>query len=164
ASPLLARARAPAAAGCMRKGTRREVSLRQGAGSACQPVRGPLGSSPGCRAGLTSCRHREGARARKKSDEPPPADGCIQTVLRRQRASSCRVDVVVFRSTFKRGSNPSGEARQPLFTAPQPRNEQADVPEPPRAPEPEAKREVQQYQRDMHTSAGSGDFNASLGK
>ena len=70
----------------------------------------------------------------------------------------------MFRSTFKRGSNPSGEARQPLFTAPQPRNEQADAPEPPRAPEPEAKREVQQYQRDIHTSAGSGDLNASLGK
>jgi cytoskeletal protein CcmA (bactofilin family) len=70
----------------------------------------------------------------------------------------------VFRSTFKRGSNPSGEARQPLFTAPQPRNEQADAPEPPRAPEPEAKREVQQYQRDTHASAGSGDLNALLGK
>jgi cytoskeletal protein CcmA (bactofilin family) len=70
----------------------------------------------------------------------------------------------VFRSTFKRGSNPSGEARQPLFTAAQPRNEQADAPEPPRAPEPEAKREVQQYQRDTHASAGSGDLNALLGK
>jgi len=68
----------------------------------------------------------------------------------------------VFRSTFKRGNTPSGEARQPLFTAPQPRSEQADVPESPRAPEPEAKREVQQYQRDTH--ANTGDLNASLGK
>ncbi|TMG60865.1 MAG: polymer-forming cytoskeletal protein [Chloroflexi bacterium] len=86
----------------------------------------------------------------------------VQTVLRRQRSSSCRVERVVFRTTFKRGNNPSGEARQPLFTAPQPRNEQTDVPEPPRAPEPEAKREVQQYQRDTHAS--TGDLNASLGK
>jgi cytoskeletal protein CcmA (bactofilin family) len=89
----------------------------------------------------------------------------MQTVLRRQRSSSCRVDGVVFRSTFKRGSTPSGEARQPLFAAPQPRNEHADAPEPPRAPEPEAKREVQQYQRDTHGNASTGgDLNASLGK
>ena len=68
----------------------------------------------------------------------------------------------MFRSTFKRGNTPSAEARQPLFTAPQPRSEQADVTESPRAPEPEAKREVQQYQRDTH--ANTGDLNASLGK
>jgi cytoskeletal protein CcmA (bactofilin family) len=49
-----------------------------------------------------------------------------------------------------------------LFTAPQPRSEQADAPQPPRAEEPEAKREVQQYQRDTHTS--TGDLNALLGK
>src|SRR2546428_4634141 len=143
---------------------RPDVRLRRGAGCVASVDSRPSPIVFDDRPGLTSCRRRDGARAGKKSDEPPPADGCIQTDLRRQRPSSCRVDVVVFRSTFKRGSNPSGEARQPLFTAPQPRNEQADAPEPPRAPEPEAKREVQQYQRDMHTSAGSGDFNASLGK
>jgi cytoskeletal protein CcmA (bactofilin family) len=70
----------------------------------------------------------------------------------------------VFRSTFKRGSNPSGEARQPVFTVPQPRHEPVETPQPPRAEEkPEARRDMQQYQRDTHTST-SGDLNASLGK
>ena len=64
---------------------------------------------------------------------------------------------------FKRGSNRSGEVRQPLFTRPEPENEQADAPEPPRAEEPEASRDMQQYQRDTHANTG-GDLNASLGK
>jgi cytoskeletal protein CcmA (bactofilin family) len=50
-----------------------------------------------------------------------------------------------------------------LFTAPQPQNDQADVPEPPRAEEPEAKEDMQQYQRDTHASTSS-DLNASLGR
>src|SRR5438876_857583 len=87
---------------------------------------------------------------------------CSQTRLRRQRSGACHVERLVFRSTFKRGSNPSGEARQPLFTAPA-RQEQADAPKPPRAPEPEAGRDMQQYQRETHTS-NTGDLNASLGK
>jgi len=78
---------------------------------------------------------------------------------------------------FKRGRNTSGETRPPLFTAPQPQNavetglltgewstEQASAPQPPRAEEPEAKKEMQQYQRDTHASTSSSDLNASLGK
>jgi cytoskeletal protein CcmA (bactofilin family) len=51
-----------------------------------------------------------------------------------------------------------------VFTVPQPRREPAEAPQPPRAEEkPEAKRDMQQYQRDTHASS-SGDLNASLGK
>jgi cytoskeletal protein CcmA (bactofilin family) len=77
---------------------------------------------------------------------------------------------------FKRGSNRGGEVRQPLFTSPEPEkavetglltgewsSEQVNAPDSPRAPEPEARREMQQYQRDTHASTG-GDLNASLGK
>jgi cytoskeletal protein CcmA (bactofilin family) len=44
------------------------------------------------------------------------------------------------------------------------RNDQADVPEPPRAPEPEAKKDMQQYQRETHASASTSDLNALLGR
>jgi cytoskeletal protein CcmA (bactofilin family) len=50
-----------------------------------------------------------------------------------------------------------------VFTVPQPRHAPAEAPQPPRAQEPEARRDVQQYQRDTHASTG-GDLNASLGK
>ena len=66
----------------------------------------------------------------------------------------------MFRSTFKRGRNPGGEVRQPLFTPPH-RQEQADAPQP-RVEEPEAKKDMQQYQRDTHAS--SSDLNALLGR
>jgi cytoskeletal protein CcmA (bactofilin family) len=102
-------------------------------------------------------------RAPKEHDERQRTDVRLQTVLRRQRPIPCRVDVVVFRSTFKRGNTPRGEAPAPVFTVPQPRHEPAEAPQPPRAEEPEARRDVQQYQRDTHASTG-GDLNASLGK
>jgi cytoskeletal protein CcmA (bactofilin family) len=50
-----------------------------------------------------------------------------------------------------------------VWPVPQPRNEQADAPEPPRAtPEPEAKKDMQQYQRETH--ATTSDLNALLGR
>ncbi len=78
---------------------------------------------------------------------------------------------------FKRGRNTSGEARPPLFTAPQPQNavetglltgewstEQANAPQSSRVEEPEVKKEMQQYQRDTHASTSGSELNASLGK
>ncbi|MDQ2915010.1 MAG: polymer-forming cytoskeletal protein [Chloroflexota bacterium] len=51
-----------------------------------------------------------------------------------------------------------------MFTVPQPRHEPAEAPQPPRAEEPEARKDMQQYQRDTHASTSNGDLNASLGK
>src|SRR2546427_12951775 len=82
----------------------------------------------------------------------------LQTGLRRQRSRTCRVESVVFRSTFKRGSG-KGEDRQPVWQVPQ--HQQADAPAPPRAEEAEAKGDMQQ-QREAYM-AGS-ELNASLGR
>src|SRR5437773_3935908 len=79
----------------------------------------PLGP-PAAAAGQPRRPYADIGGALKESGERRRNDVRIQTVLRRQRSSSCRVDVVVFRSTLKLGSNPSGEARPPVFTVPQP--------------------------------------------
>jgi cytoskeletal protein CcmA (bactofilin family) len=79
-----------------------------------------------------------------------------QTVLRRQRHRSWRVDNLVFRPTFKRGS---GETRPPVWHVPG--HEQADAFEPPQTEKAEARRDMQQ-QREAYMS--SGELNALLGR
>jgi len=64
----------------------------------------------------------------------------------------------VFRSTFKRGSG-KAEDRQPAWQVPQ--HQQADTPAPPRAEEPEERRDMQQ-QREAYMTGS--ELNASLGR
>src|SRR2546428_2593888 len=99
-----------------------------------------------------------GPRAQRFCREGRADLGELQTVLRRQRSRTCRVESVVFRSTFKRGSG-KGEDRQPVWQVPQ--HPQADAPAPPRAEEAEAKRDMQQ-QREAYMTGS--ELNASLGR
>jgi len=123
--------------------------------SLCPPeaTSGPLQSDPRPGSGL---RFRVPGRACRRL-RGPKFCGSVPLEKTDRFATTtffpCRVERVVFRSTFKRGSTPSGEARQPCSRRPAAKRAGRRA-ESPRAPEPEAKREVQQSSG-THTRAMS---------